>query len=385
MRFRIFHSTLVRPRRAQLIAVLSGGALFCLGLPLQAQVGSGAGPGVGAPGIGSGVAPVVGPAIINAPPMRVAPRNIDQSIRGVRAPATTSSVSGSSGELSGTFVADVSNHVRADFSNLTVDLRKAIDHSQGNVREKLISINDRISDISGNLVDRAKETKDQARDRLGEVRTSLNEIHNDLTTLAGSTMDDAKQRIVIVRDRVDTLRTNIESATESRFHGTLGRAVDKVQTGIATAEDRARSVAANVQNQAQQAVGTVEKQVANVVREQIGPIAQSLGQSVPGTEIDHHQQGKLGVTVRQGATALTVTSVFEGSAAAKIGLQVGDQILAINRHRIINHRQLVSELAAAAQGDGNALVMIRRNGRTQELTTNVADAAHGAQPTNAVR
>jgi len=516
MRLRIFNnSSLAFVRRAGLFGAACAGALLLAGNPSYAQLVTGpgiGGPGAG-PGIGSGAAPVVGPAIINAPPMQTQPvrpgrlpqrSNVDQTIRGVRAPdAKNNTVVAPNGELSGTFVADVSSHLQTDFSNLTTDLRSAIESSQGNVREKLIAINDRVSAISSNLVDRAKETKEQARDRMGDVRNELNVIHNDLTALAANGTDDAQAKITAARDRVDTLRDHLQTATENRFRHALGHIQDaaqnlagRLQQRAANVEQRAEQPAnttvaraevlsAEVQTKAREDVGRVRDDLSNllvgvnesvrgrlesvderltaihndleaktdetaeaararaakvrqelqevqtdltniaqnagdeakdrihelrdrvatvrarldvaniagVVREQVGAVREQvnsitggvLSSGQPGIEINSQQQGKLGVTVRQGATALTITSVFEGSVAAQAGLRPGDQILAVNRRRIITHGQLVSELEAAAHGDGNPLLMIRRDGRTQEVRANLTGTARDAQPANGVR
>lgn len=330
---------LTRLHRARLAAVVCAGSLLVAGAPALAQVGGAAGSNAAAP----------------------------------TAPAATQT-----GDAIGTFIADVSGHVKPEFESLTTDLREAIDNSQGNVREKLIAINDNVAKISSSLVDRAKETNEQARDRLGEVRKELNEIHNELTTLAGTAPADSRERIIAVRNSVDTLRDNLQTATESRFRGTL----DAIKSRVTKVEQRARDTAENVRAETREAVGDLKERAADVadtVREEV----KTLGDGLPNTDVSNtginsERQGKLGVTVRQGSTVLVVTSVFPDSAAAEIGMQTGDQILSINRRRIVTHGQLVHELKAAAAGDGRALVMIRRNGRTQELEANLRRAANDA-------
>lgn len=541
MRFHL----LDKMRQARFAVAACAGSLIVAGSPAFAQLGGVIGPGAVAPGIGPGIGPGVGPTTIQAPPIRtVQPRvrsNVDQTVRGVRhtanrqvqaaqgtVNATTQATNRAAtqiGDATGTFIADVSGIVKADFDNLTTDLRSAIDATQGNVREKLIAINDRISKISGDLVDRAKETNEQARDRLNEVRNQLNEIHNELTTLAGNAAADARERIITVRNRVDTLRDNLQSATERRLRGTL----EAVQSRVANVEQRTRDTAENVRARTRDTVGNLQQRVADVqqraqgvigniearaenlaertvartgavsadiqrrahddlqrietdtaqllttinedVRDRLASVDERLmsiredlkekadetadatrmrvdgarqrldevhtdlkdiasnatgnakdevaklrdrvaevrdrlnvagvaetvrdevkglrdgvlSSGLPGIEVNSEQQGKLGVTVRQGSTALTVTSVFAGSAAADIGLQPGDQILSINRHRVISHGQLINELKAAAGSDGRALLMIRRNGRTQELQANLSHARDAAQSVNPQR
>lgn len=536
MRFQLFS----RLRNARLAAAACAGTLLIAGAPTWAQLGGVGGSNIAPGGVGPNVGPsigpgVVGPAIIQAPPIRVQPNNprvrsnVDQTVRGVRRTAnrpigavdnrtqqtTAAAVDATeTGAATGTFIADVSGHVKADFDNLADEMRQAIDQTRGNVRERLIIVNDRITKISSDLVDRAKETNQQARNRIGEVRDELNKIHNELTTIAGNAAADARAQIITVRDRVDTLRDNLQSAADRRFNGTL----ESIQSRVETVEQRARDAAENVQartrnavddlqdraadltqrakgligdiesraenladrtmnhaatisadvqrrahddlqqietdvsnmlttvnenvrdrlssvderlmsiredlqekagetvdmartrvdgarrrldevhtdlqdiaanatDEAKEEVGNLRDRVAEIrdrlnvsgvadtVRDEVRTIRNQVSSFAPGIDVNSDQQGKLGVTVRQGSTALTVTSVFAGSVAAAIGLQPGDQILAINRHRIISHGQLVNELKAAAGSDGRALVMIRRNGRTQELQADLTRAA----------
>ncbi|MCE9607497.1 MAG: PDZ domain-containing protein [Planctomycetia bacterium] len=289
----------------------------------------------------------------------------------------------------GTFMADVSQSVRADVEGLAADLRTAIDNTQGNVRETLISVKDRVTDISGDLVDRARETAQQARDRVDTVRAELSDIRNELTPLIDGATGIEKQQILAVRNRVDALHANLQSAADS------------VRARLAGVEERARSAVGNlqervagVQERAQEVVGTVETRLGRIANAAAAQ-AEAVGVEVQKrTQADlerlnadtaatrnhslgnvREQGGALGVTVRQGSTVLTITSVAAGSAAAEAGLRAGDQILSINRRRIISHAQLIHELKAAAEGDGHALLLIRRDGRTEEVQTNLGHAA----------
>jgi ElaB/YqjD/DUF883 family membrane-anchored ribosome-binding protein len=490
-------SLLERLRALRIAGTSCAAAMLVAAAPASAQIGVG-GPGVGGQGLGSSAAPIIGPAIINAPPIRTAaPLDPTSPAAGKPVPA-----SATDDESSGTFIADVSGDVQPDFNNLTTELRAAIDGTEGNVREKLIQINDRVAAISSDLVERAKETKQQARKRLDDVRKDFDKIHNELTTLADNAAADAKPKITAARDRVDTLRDNMQSATESRFRKLFDRVQDRAQTAAerianrvekaadraenlaAATTERAGAIGAAAQRRAHDEISQLETDLGNLmvsvnenvrarlesvderlttvrndlkarqhetaeaaatrmsgvrarlqeVRTDLSDIASNAGDeakdrvtelhdrvgrihdrlnvaevsaivrdkvgearehvagfrgalpnpvpsSAPGAEADVHQQGKLGVTVRQGTTALTITSVAAGSAAAKAGLQVGDQLLAVDRRRVITHFQLVNELDAAAQNDGKALLMIRRRGRTQELQADLSQATQ-AQPAN---
>ena len=67
---------------------------------------------------------------------------------------------------------------------------------------------------------------------------------------------------------------------------------------------------------------------------------------------------------------------------AAAGLRPGEQNLSINRNRRFSHPQLVSELRTAAQADGNTVIVIRRNGQTQQLNANLMGAARNTAAGN---
>jgi len=242
--------------------------------------------------------------------------------------------------------AEVQTKAREDVGRVRDDLANLLVGVNESVRGRLESVDERLTAIHNDLAAKTDETAEAARARAVKVRQQLQEVQTDLTSIAPMGNAETKDRIHDLRDRVAAVRTRLNVA---------------------------------------EAAGIVREQVG-AVREQVNSITGGvLSSGQPGIEINSQQQGKLGVTVRQGATALTITSVFEGSVAAQAGLRPGDQILAVNRRRIITHGQLVSELEAAAHGDGNPLLMIRRDGRTQEVRANLAGTARDAQPANGVR
>jgi S1-C subfamily serine protease len=89
-------------------------------------------------------------------------------------------------------------------------------------------------------------------------------------------------------------------------------------------------------------------------------------------------RGRLGISLNEAEGALSVRQVMQNTAAARAGLQAGDEILSVNGQDIANVNQLRSQLDSAMQGDGTANIKIRRNGQVQNVTANLGAQTHTA-------
>ncbi|MCA9176111.1 MAG: hypothetical protein KDB14_16610, partial [Planctomycetales bacterium] len=71
----------------------------------------------------------------------------------------------------------------------------------------------------------------------------------------------------------------------------------------------------------------------------------------------------VGMNVAQNAGKLVVDTVGNGSLASKLGFQVGDRILAINKNWVTSPDQLTSQLSTALKSTNQAWVYVERNGK----------------------
>ena len=107
--------------------------------------------------------------------------------------------------------------------------------------------------------------------------------------------------------------------------------------------------------------------------------------SLPAAAVHAQETAALGVTMsdnRPGGTL--ITSVLEGTPAAKIGLQAGDRILNINGQKTDNFRDVVRIISAAKPGSKIELSIIRGAWKTKlAATLGTKDAVFSAAPKNA--
>jgi predicted metalloprotease with PDZ domain len=91
---------------------------------------------------------------------------------------------------------------------------------------------------------------------------------------------------------------------------------------------------------------------------------------ISASTLHAQQTAALGVNMsdnRPGGTL--ITSVLEGSPAAKIGLQAGDRILTINGQKTDNYRDVLRITAADKPGDKVELLIIRGNWKAKLTAT----------------
>lgn len=108
-----------------------------------------------------------------------------------------------------------------------------------------------------------------------------------------------------------------------------------------------------------------------------------LGESVPlrldlESTVLAGRASEFGLHFNTTRNRLVVASLDEGSLCEDCGLQVGDQLLAVERIWIRNYEQLSAELMEAIAGDGRAWVLVSRDG---EQTWVSLDLAVGLRPT----
>lgn len=84
-------------------------------------------------------------------------------------------------------------------------------------------------------------------------------------------------------------------------------------------------------------------------------------------EFRSNQRAKLGVHVQWQNGLARIDSVIPETAAAIGGMQAGDEIVAINRHRVANQPELTRQLMLAAQENEQATVHAFRDGMLQEF------------------
>jgi hypothetical protein len=107
-----------------------------------------------------------------------------------------------------------------------------------------------------------------------------------------------------------------------------------------------------------------------------------LGESV-AVELDLEssvlagEEQEFGLIVDTTGNRLIVSDVAEGSLIASSGLQVGDQILAVERTWIRSYEQWIEELTQAIAGDGRAWLLVLREGERVWISL---DPAIGLRP-----
>lgn len=85
-------------------------------------------------------------------------------------------------------------------------------------------------------------------------------------------------------------------------------------------------------------------------------------------------RAKLGVRLEDVGRAVRVATVNTGSVAAKAGLRVGDQILAINGRPVSATANAIAQVQAAARGNGAVEIRYRRAGQVHVVTTELSTA-----------
>lgn len=97
----------------------------------------------------------------------------------------------------------------------------------------------------------------------------------------------------------------------------------------------------------------------------------------------------LGMVLGPKATAIYVLKVYDGSAAADLGLQVGDQLLSVNGHSLINKSwTAANELLRGEEGQkislevrrGNANIVVSTTRQTREIPTVTSRVLAGSKP-----
>jgi S1-C subfamily serine protease len=86
----------------------------------------------------------------------------------------------------------------------------------------------------------------------------------------------------------------------------------------------------------------------------------------------------LGVAVDQDAQGIRIRQVNPGSVAERLQLQPNDRIVSVNGRRVMSSPELATELNGVLDGDGQAAIVINRNGQTRTVNhtfDRTADAA----------
>jgi len=81
-------------------------------------------------------------------------------------------------------------------------------------------------------------------------------------------------------------------------------------------------------------------------------------------------QQNLGLEFSANGNGLRIGNINAGSVSSRAGLQIGDEILAVNRSWVRSRDQFFNQLAAATQSNGRAWVLVNRGG--QQLWVNAA-------------
>ncbi|MCD0460552.1 PDZ domain-containing protein [Roseiconus lacunae] len=84
----------------------------------------------------------------------------------------------------------------------------------------------------------------------------------------------------------------------------------------------------------------------------------------------HSERGRLGAAIEETDQGVRVTSVVEGSAAAKAGLRTGDVIVTADGQKI-ESPQALGQRIADAESDTNMQLVVKRDGREQALTASL--------------
>lgn len=92
-------------------------------------------------------------------------------------------------------------------------------------------------------------------------------------------------------------------------------------------------------------------------------------------EFDPAQRGVLGVQFVARGVGLSISFVYPGSAAARAGLHVGDEILSINGGRVASQADLMRQLTDAANRGGHAQIEIQREYTRRFLSADVSGQA----------
>ena len=84
------------------------------------------------------------------------------------------------------------------------------------------------------------------------------------------------------------------------------------------------------------------------------------------------QPGVLGVQLVNHGYGLTVSHVYPQSAAWHAGLRTGDQIISVNRRRVVSQSDLIGQLQNAVNAGGIAQLEIVRNYARHVVSANVS-------------
>lgn len=91
--------------------------------------------------------------------------------------------------------------------------------------------------------------------------------------------------------------------------------------------------------------------------------------SVPRRAIEKDQiHGVLGIELESESDGAVIRNIFDNSAAASAGMQIGDTVIRIGTLEIQSRRQLIEEIRKHAPGE-TLTVEVRRNDRTLHLAT----------------
>lgn len=101
--------------------------------------------------------------------------------------------------------------------------------------------------------------------------------------------------------------------------------------------------------------------------------------AVPGSEkpaasaeVDAKYRGKLGIFVIDGNNRVTINKVLTGGSAEHSGFKRGDEVLAVNGHRVVSTAQLKSNLRSAADEGSVATFLVSRGGNIQTIEADVS-------------
>jgi hypothetical protein len=234
-------------------------------------------------------------------------------------------------------VAEVRAKVITDVEGLDESVSSLADDVEETVKKRLDAVQEKLDDVKQDLRGTTDETADQVRAQLGRVREKLEGVRKDLDGVAEQTTGTA-------REVAQSLSTRVNE-TIVYLNPTLGANLLRLND-VAEGTTRAANLAVKVAGKA------VDSALENA----------------------SDKKGRLGVSVRAAGTPVTLSSVYQGSVAARAGLQPGDQLLKLNGAPIGNVDDLRTGLGAAARGDGRAVFEINRGGRLRTIEANFGSA-----------
>ena len=238
-------------------------------------------------------------------------------------------------------VSEVRAKVITDVEGLDESVSSLADDVDETVKNRLDAVQKNLDDVKQDLRGTVDETPDQVRAQLGQVREKLEGVRKDLDGVAEQTTGTAREDAQSLSTRVDK--------TIVYLNPTLGANLLRLND-VAEGTTRAANLAVKI-----------------------------AGKSVDSAlETASDKKGRLGVSARAAGTGVTLSSVYEGSVAARAGLQPGDQLLKLNGSPIAGVDDLRTGLGAAAQGDGRAVLEISRGGELRTIEANFGSAVDTA-------